>query len=113
MTVGTYLTLWHGRKSVDENLSDWGSNGPTFGPFEEVTITYASHVKCATGAKTLWFNFTGDVIEFDGVYYGDFTIFAGIDAHADAHGTKTAVNPCTKIEYKITPLDKVAEKYFG
>lgn len=49
MKVATYLTLWHGRKTPDENLDDWGSNGPTFGPFEEVTVTYGAHVKASKG----------------------------------------------------------------
>lgn len=107
--IGTYLTLWHGRKSPDENLNDWGETGPTFGPFEDVTITYATHVKAAQGGKTLWLDYTNsDLIEYDGVFYGDFTIFAGVQAG------EWVKNPNSKgSEAKVTPLSEVPEKYFG
>lgn len=112
MKVATYLTLWHGRKTTDENLDDWGSDGPTFGPFDEVTITYGTHVKASQGDKTLWFDFTGDLIEYEGVYYGDFTIFAG----ESRDNNETAIKLNTgeaKLVYNVTTLDKVPEKYFG
>src|SRR5690349_3416947 len=32
-TIGVLLELFHGRKSPDEELNDWGSSGPVLGPF--------------------------------------------------------------------------------
>jgi hypothetical protein len=31
-----YLELYHGRHSPDENLDDWGFEGPVLGPFPYV-----------------------------------------------------------------------------
>jgi hypothetical protein len=35
-----YLHLYHGRKDPDENLEDWGSEGPVIGPLAYVHTTY-------------------------------------------------------------------------
>jgi hypothetical protein len=45
MTDGVYLHLFHGRSSPDEELDDWGSDGPVIGPLNYVHITYACDVK--------------------------------------------------------------------
>lgn len=40
-----YLHLFHGRNTVDEEMDDWGFNGPTIGPLDYVHTTYATDVK--------------------------------------------------------------------
>ena len=35
-----YVQLLHGRKTVDEELDDWGYDGPCLGPIEWMHITY-------------------------------------------------------------------------
>lgn len=42
-----YLKLFHGRDTADEDLEDWGYEGPTLGPFKYMHITYLSDVKFA------------------------------------------------------------------
>lgn len=42
-----YLRLFHGRDSVDQDMEDWGEEGPTIGPFRYVQITYMCDVKFA------------------------------------------------------------------
>lgn len=42
---GLYLGLFHGRKAVDEDLDDWGFDGPMIGPVKYVQTTYAAEVK--------------------------------------------------------------------
>lgn len=95
MSNQVYVHLYHGRKPGEE-LDDWGSEGPTFGPFENVQITYRDHIKmhlpgyigfqdlCWTDDLTMY---------YDGVYYGDVTIFTG-----PPKGETTAYQ-----EYKANP----------
>jgi len=40
-----YLELFHGRKDPKEELEDWGSLGPIFGPLQFVHTTYACNIK--------------------------------------------------------------------
>lgn len=42
-----WLHLFHGRSSPDEELDDWGCDGPCIGPLNYVHITYACDVKLA------------------------------------------------------------------
>jgi hypothetical protein len=35
-----YLRLFHGRNAIDEELHDWGFQGPTFGPLDCFHIIY-------------------------------------------------------------------------
>ncbi len=70
-----YFELFHGRKSKKEKLDDWGSSGPIFGPLEYVHTTYASHIKFAQNGECCDL-FTGDdLIYYDGVWYGDWSVF--------------------------------------
>ena len=34
------LHLWHGRRTVDEDMNDWGFEGPTIGPLVGLQSTY-------------------------------------------------------------------------
>ena len=44
MTI--YLKLMHGRGSPNQQMNDWGFDGPVLGPFEAVHFTYITHVRC-------------------------------------------------------------------
>ena len=72
-----YLTLYHGRRSPEEDLEDWGLQGPTFGPLEYVHTTYAYHIKLGIpnykGAPSLYV--IEDLLYYDGIYYGDWSVF--------------------------------------
>ncbi len=39
---GLFLRLYHGRKSPDEEMQQWGPDGPTFGPLKYVHAAYLS-----------------------------------------------------------------------
>lgn len=94
---GMYLHLYHGRQDPDEDMDDWGSDGPIFGPLRWVSITYMSDLRfqavsedlpneghydgaCATvqdvggtikrEALFLW----EDMFYYDGLFYGDFSL---------------------------------------
>jgi hypothetical protein len=57
-----YLMLWHGRTDREEEMNNWGENGPVFGPFPFFHLTY----KCG-------------IVYYDGMYYGDWSFFDEMD----------------------------------
>jgi len=72
-----YLKLFHGREHWDEQMEDWGFEGPIFVVKGFVHSTYNAH---------LWVDhqgtgngdelpYVGDCIHYDGKYYGDWSVF--------------------------------------
>jgi hypothetical protein len=45
MSEGVYLHLFHGRKDPDEQMDDWGLEGPVIGPLNYVHVTYMATVR--------------------------------------------------------------------
>jgi len=117
-----YLRFFHGRNAVDEKLDDWGFDGPTIGPLEYVHVTYMCDVKFsatpevmdrffpdimaewrskgysnAAGPLCDWqFKSANDLIEYQGKYYGDWTVFVADpepDQPDDSEGTVRAIVP--------------------
>jgi hypothetical protein len=71
-----YIELIHGRRSKYENLDDWGPDGPVLGPFTWVHTTYACHVRCGIeGTDALDMMVHSDLLFWDGMYYGDWSVF--------------------------------------
>lgn len=71
-----YIRLFHGRCDPNQNMDDWGSNGPVFGPFSFVHTTYSYHLKLGRpdeNCQELYLY--EDMLYYDGVYYGDWTLF--------------------------------------
>ena len=50
--MSVYLYLFHGRATPDEDVEDWGCEGPAIGPLDYVHTTYGSEVKIR-GAKAV------------------------------------------------------------
>lgn len=87
---GLYLGLFHGFKSwiEREEIDDWGANGAVIGPVEYVQTTYACHIKMkfVNPGDSKKYGLPEEVIdelhinkdgcvEFDGMEYGDWTVF--------------------------------------
>lgn len=81
--MSVYIKFMHGRHTPNEELEDWGFDGPVLGPFPYFHITYGDDVKLGDNAITvcgkiidfpLW-NDEG-LIHFLGSYYGDVSIFS-------------------------------------
>lgn len=84
---GMYLMLFHGRSAPDEQLDNWGSNGPILGPLCYVHTTYASSIafEFATKEAALACGFddqydnemqwSNELIHFNNVWYGDMSVF--------------------------------------
>jgi hypothetical protein len=75
-TSGVYIELFHGRRSVDEELDSWGFEGPVLGPFRYVHVTYACIVHVQMEDEAFDLEFEDDCLVHDGKFYGDFSIIA-------------------------------------
>jgi hypothetical protein len=83
---GTYLKLLHGRTPFDQELDDWGCDGPWIGPLKWFHCTYLSTfgLGFAEGEEYLStfsstkipgpIYFFKEMIYYDGIYYGDWEI---------------------------------------
>lgn len=85
--TGLYLFLYHGRDDPDMEMEGWGYEGPVIGPLENVTITYLDNVelRCTDAVARKFFpdevggliflKHEEGCIEYNGSYYGDFTVY--------------------------------------
>ena len=71
-----YIRLFHGRTDPEQDMDDWGSDGPVFGPYEFVHITYASCVRFGrqNGDCDSLYVYE-DMLFYNGAYYGDWSVF--------------------------------------
>jgi len=74
--MSVYIELCHGRTDPDQDMEDWGSDGPILGPCASIHSVYKSHIELqelVSGPFGL--TFKDDTVYYDGVYYGDIYIF--------------------------------------
>jgi hypothetical protein len=85
LTAGKlYLQLYHGRTDPDQQMDDWGSTGPTFGPLACVVHTYLTTIRLrGENDHELWLRHHDDMTVWQGAYFGDISIFV---ATGDEHG---------------------------
>jgi hypothetical protein len=92
---GLYLGLFHGRKDPDDQMIEWGFNGPLIGPLSFVHTTYTNVIKLgfisAVDEKRYFptqdmpmLTINGDMVYYQDCYYGDWTVFyaTGCDIRA-------------------------------
>ena len=73
--MSLYIHLFHGRADPDQEMKDWGENGPLLGPFEWVQVTYFQTVRCGLAdGSDIWLTRYDDMVFYDGMYYGDFDV---------------------------------------
>ncbi len=72
-----YLRLYHGRSDPAQQMEDWGFDGPTFGPLSSYVHTYCCTFRIHGDGDTneMWLKTHGDMIEWDGCFYGDMEVF--------------------------------------
>lgn len=84
-----YLQLFHGRKRYPdgkfEELSDWGTQGPIFGPLSYVHTTYCADVKLGDikGDNIGDLTVVEDLLYYDNIYYGDWSVFDECELEAE------------------------------
>ena len=83
---GMYLKLLHGRSTIDEEMDDWGNDGPWIGPLAWFHCTYLANVGVGfTGGEELAAMGTSNdfpspmslhegLLYYDGIYYGDWEL---------------------------------------
>lgn len=72
-----YLKLWHGRQHPEEQVSGWGEDGPTFGPFPFFQTTYGCEIKFGDEGNCL--EIVEGFVYYDGMYYGDWSFCDQLD----------------------------------
>lgn len=84
MKAKVALELFHGRRDPEEQLEEWGSQGPVF-LVDYVHVTYLCDIKLGipepAGDGDL--RFVEDLVYYDGIYYGDWSVFSPDILEAD------------------------------
>ena len=89
--MALYLHLFHGRDDPEEDMDDWGFDGPTIGPLKFVHTTYTTDIKiCFANAEieqkffpnsppefpdTRWIHINDWCLEYNNKFYGDWSVF--------------------------------------
>lgn len=79
--MSVYIELYHGHHYPNEELDDWGFEGPLLGPFPFFHVTYNCTVNCGDDPIMVMGNEypfpywdKDDFLPFLGSYYGDMSI---------------------------------------
>lgn len=83
--MNLWLHLFHGRDAIDQEMDDWGFNGPTIGPLKYVHTTYGNHIKLGFVDEADIKKFDLDkimpdlnvnegLVVYQGRYYGDWSV---------------------------------------
>ncbi len=71
-----YIKLFHGRTDPAQDMDDWGSDGPIFGPYNYIHTTYTCSIKMGLdNGKVHDLYVMEDMVYYNGVYYGDWSVF--------------------------------------
>ena len=71
-----YIRLFHGRINPNQDMDDWGFDGPVLGPYQFVHTTYVSHVRLGrSDGNCDELHIYEDMLYYDGCYYGDWSVF--------------------------------------
>lgn len=79
------IVLFHGRRDPLGSLEDWGSDGPVF-LVSWVHVTYLSRlaVGLADDGGDAEISLVEDLVYYDGVYYGDWSVMPAEGVTGDA-----------------------------
>jgi len=80
-----YIRLFHGRTDPKQEMDDWGSDGPILGPYQYAHTTYNCCLKLGKpdGSCDELYIVAPDMVFYDGVYYGDWSVFGSDELEAD------------------------------
>ena len=86
---GIYITLFHGRNHPEQDMQDWGFQGPRIGPLNFIQFTYGhmrfefkksvteKHIRDVLKVKTMpefELEYYEDMIVWSEMYFGDMSI---------------------------------------
>lgn len=79
-----YVQLFHGRKAPDQDMADWGEPGPVF-VVDWFHVTYVNHIRMGNdGDDNMGLNLVEDMLYYDGMYYGDWSVFSDSSVEIEA-----------------------------
>lgn len=77
-----YVQLFHGRSNPDQDLQDWGEQGPVF-LVDWFHVTYLHHIRMGDATDdNMELNLVEDMLYYDGMYYGDWSVFHNLQPPA-------------------------------
>ncbi len=110
------VCLFHGRKHPDEDLPDWGFDGPIF-LVHQVHNTYATTIRLSFDdegdeiGELLYFE---DLVYYDGSFYGDWTILSSKEVDDnDRQRAAVFIEEKAKIPKKFIDRKRPAKKPEG
>ena len=110
--MSMYLRLWHGRQNPNEDLDDWGTDGPILGPFDSIGGTYCSDLKAFSGDDhEVWFTFHQDLLYYDGMFYGDWSVCQDAGVRVEKADQGKADLPKDLKDWLFTCCDECAREY--
>lgn len=109
---GVYLQLFHGRTNPNQDMEDWGTDGPVFGPLRYVHNTYKSNIKLGVGDQDEEIWFYEDMVYYDGVHYGDWSVIpaATVEGNRDLRSRLATFDPeKAKLPTKPAPIPSILD----
>lgn len=98
--MNNFISFYHGRKTLNEHLEDWGDIGPIVGPIK-VSWTYGALKLHSPDYLDLYhIRHLGDMIPIDGIYYGDFEILDEEDGALQEKAADKEIKILTLEEFK-------------
>lgn len=88
--MSVFLHLYHGRNTPNEEMNDWGFDGPVIGPLDYVHTTYGTEVT-VSGKPEVIEKFFGErsseymvtiadgLFPVGGKFYGDWTVYSNAE----------------------------------
>ncbi|MDP1823344.1 MAG: hypothetical protein Q8L48_08885 [Archangium sp.] len=109
------IQLFHGRSDPDEQLEDWGFDGPCLGPLDGVQLTYGKVRLVGPFDELVSLGGVDDLLFYDGQYFGDARI-STVDeqpATAQVEEQLTLVPPslCSREQPVIELPPRLAREY--
>ena len=104
------IELFHGRRSPDEHLEDWGLQGPVF-LVDYVHVTYAGDLKLGlpepAGDGDL--HYVQDLVYYGGIYYGDWSVFPEslLDESKELRSRLAEFDPALAVK-PVTPVPEIS-----
>jgi len=81
-----YINLYHGRPSTEMDMDDWGPNSVWF-ECDFLTVDYnpltngIRLLNVLGGDQEDWLSYLDDLIYYDGLFYGAFSVHSKLDPH--------------------------------
>lgn len=93
------LRLFHGRNHPDEQLEDWGFDGPVLGPLDGIHLTYGNVGVFDEEGTRVAIPSVDDLLLYGGRYFGDAYV-----------STATAQPPTAQVQEALTEVPSAMEK---